>query len=73
MINLVGEQLTKTLIHLGNLLCVYYGSRDNTVDFRNFEGLGWSIFVFLYTIKLLFCHLIEKMEALDVEVFWSFS
>jgi hypothetical protein len=73
MINLIGQQLTKTLIHLGNLLCVYCGSIDNTVDFHNFEGLGWSIFVFLYTMKLLFYHLIEKMEASDVEVFWSFS
>jgi hypothetical protein len=68
MINLVGQQLTKTLIYVGNLLCVYCGSRDNTVNFCIFEGLGWSIFVFLYTMKLLFCHLIEKMEALDVGV-----
>jgi len=68
MINLVGQQLTKTLIHVGNLLCVYCGSRDNIVDFCFFKGLGWSIFVFLYTMKLLFCHLIEKMKALNVGV-----
>jgi len=72
MINLVSQQLTKTLIHVGNLLCVYCGSRDNIIDFYNFKGLGWSIFIFLYTIKLLFRHLIEKIESLDVEVFWSF-
>jgi len=65
MINLVGQQLTKTLIYIGN--------PDNIVDFCNFEGLGWSIFVFLYIMKLLFCHLIEKIEDLDVEVFWSLS
>jgi hypothetical protein len=73
MINLVGKQLIKTLIHIGNLLYVYYESRDNTLDFCNFKGLGWSIFVFLYTIKLLFCLLIEKIKTLDVGVFWSLS
>jgi hypothetical protein len=51
MINSIGQQLTTTLIHLGNLLCVYCGSRDTIVDFRNFEGLGWGIFVFLYTMN----------------------
>ena len=64
MINLLGQQLIKTLIHLGNLLCVLCESRDNTLDFCNIEGLGWSIFVFLYTIKLLFFPLIEKNKSL---------
>ena len=73
MINLVNQQLTKTLIHVGNLLCVYCGSRDNIIDFHNFKGLGWSIFIFLYTMKLLFYALIEKIESLDVGVFWSFA
>jgi len=39
MINLVGKQLIKTLIHIGNLLYVYCESRDNTLDFCNFKGL----------------------------------
>jgi hypothetical protein len=72
MINLVDQQLTKTLIHVGNLLCVYCGLRDNIIDFYNIKGLRWSILIFLYTMKLLFRHLIEKIESLDVEVFWSF-
>jgi hypothetical protein len=38
MINLVGQQLTKTLIHVGNLLYVYCGLRDNIIDFYNFKA-----------------------------------
>jgi hypothetical protein len=30
MINLIGQQLTKTLIHLGNLLCVYIVDQETT-------------------------------------------
>ena len=55
MINLIGQQLTKTLIHLGNLLCIYIVDQETTQQIFatlkawNFEGLGWSIFcLFIY-------------------------